>query len=162
MNHVCRRSKVWNTGETNERCTSFSTYTARSYFLSTAQGQRHNFLSSASTATGAVAAFALIAVTAIYRATLGRLEGHFSRSSALSARRRVELAGAAATAAVAAAVTHTSTSSATTGESARLPLCSAIGASFGFIGEPAFRVPSLVFAGVDEFRTTVRARNVLV
>jgi hypothetical protein len=80
----------------------------------------------------------------------------------------VEFTGspAAATTAVAAAVTHssatTTTATAAAGEPGRLPLGSAIGASLGFIGEPAFRIPSLVLARMDEFRTTVRARNVFV
>lgn len=165
------------------RCTSLETHTARSEsslqeagrarptFLSitahraVAQNTKNFLSSSAATAAGTVRSFALIAIAAINRATLGRLKWHFCRPAALGAGGRVELAGRSATTpAVAAAITHTATAAATTatGKSGRLPFRSAIRASLGFVGEPAFRIPSLVLARVDEFRTTVRARNVLV
>ena len=131
------------------------------------QSPPYKLVSSAATAAGTVGALALVAITAIHGATLGWLEGHLGWLAALGAGGRMEFAGsAAATTAVAATVTHSSAATATTasatGESGRLPLGSAIGASLGFIGEPAFRIPSLVLARVDEFRTTVRARNVFV
>ena len=125
--------------------------------------------SSAAAATGMVGALILVAIAAIHGTTFGWLEGHLGWLAALGAGGRMKFAGsAAATTAVAPAVTHspaattTAATTTTTGESGRLPLGSAIGASLGFIGEPAFRIPPLVLARVDEFRTTVRARNVFV